>query len=674
MANNLKKNELVVYRKRRESCLGIVSSLSEKKINIFSEDGKEVSVDQRKIVLNTDIFIETTNPSEKKSTLRQYRKNLEENKDLSDLVALWECFEDLSASVSFNDLLELYSSGDQLENSQRLQLFWTIDKDDIYFKREEEHYLPISRKDVENILERRERKKQKEAETERAMSWIKNYNNHRYLEESDFNKDHYINLIKHFVVKQENLDNSKETKHFLSEIGVKDLESATKLLINLGVWDENSDPDIKRLETLEPFPQKAMEEAAEIISKDDTFSDHEDLANLKIFSVDDETTKDIDDAISVEFIDDIVEIGIHISNVAHYINKWDALDREALRRGDTVYIPERRIDLFPEELINKKLSLFENIPKSSISLIASFDKESFELKTYRFTRAKINVCKNYSYDEAAELFSKEVWGKYLFELAQKLKERRLKNGAFILQLPELKIIVNKNNEITVKKNFMDSVAHFVISELMILTNQIAARFLIENSTHGIFRTQTEEVSEEAREMDMEDPLFPIKIIKHLRPSRNSIDPEKHSSLGLQSYLQSTSPIRRYLDLVIQRQILSIICDKKDPYSEEELKEIIAKVGHGLSDRRNLQKARNRYWLFKYLGNSNLVLNGVVHYVGERKISVYLPDYFFEIDVSNIKENNFSSGDKITMKLSKVDPLNKRMNVEINDQVYPASQR
>ena len=455
----------------------------------------------------------------------------------------------------------------------------------------------------------------------------------------------------------------KDIRSFFSEIGVKDPESATELLISLGIWDEDADPDIKRLESLKPFPKSVLNEVEKILLKEELFAGHEDLTSLEIFSIDDESTEDIDDAISVKFRDDQVDVGVHISNVSHYVEKWSSLDREAVRRGDTVYLPEGRIDIFPEELMKNKFSLFEGKPRSSLSLILTFNKDTYELKEHRFFKSKIVVNKNYTYAEAEKIFSDKLWGRFLVALAQNLREKRIANGAFILQLPELKIKANEQKSISIKKNYMSSVAHFVIAELMIITNQISAKFLSENSVPAVFRIQTEEISAEARELDREDPLFPIKVIKYLKPSRSSLTPEKHSSLGLQYYLQSTSPIRRYFDIVVQRQILSVIGEESPCYETEELLDLISKVGHGLPERRILQKNRNKFWLFKYLElNQGIILQGVVSFISGRGASAYLPDYFLELPVSGLDPSNYNEGDVINLYIENVNPLRKKIKL------------
>ncbi len=116
------------------------------------------------------------------------------------------------------------------------------------------------------------------------------------------------------------------------------------------------------------------------------------------------------------------------------------------------------------------------------------------------------------------------------------------------------IKVSPKGEIEIAAAPAGGVSQEVVSELMITANHLSAVFLKDRGIPAVFRSQTEKISEEARELDDKDPLFPVRIVRMLKPSRIMTYPEPHGSLGVDCYAQATSPIRRYTDLIVQRQI------------------------------------------------------------------------------------------------------------------------
>jgi len=212
---------------------------------------------------------------------------------------------------------------------------------------------------------------------------------------------------------------------------------------------------------------------------------------------------------------------------------------------------------------------------------------------------------------------------------------------------------------------MNSIPHMIIAELMILTNNLTAKYLNEHNLPSIFRVQKDEVPKEARDYDINDPLFSIRVVKHLRPSVISTNPGKHKSLGLDGYVQSTSPIRRYSDVVVQRQLIGIIGGNEWIYDGKELFDIITRIGNGFGERRLLQTNRKKYWLYRYFQENNEEnISGIVNAVNEPNLSVYLPDYFVEIPIKNYTAGKVKEYDEVTLNVEEVDPLRKKLTLKI----------
>lgn len=655
-----KVNEVVVFRKRSEPAFGIMKESIGERVLVFSEEGKDAEVDFGKIVLSTGIkFTNELTQSERKLKLRELRRGLEEKRSTVDLKTLWECVFDADKELTLEELVELYFGGSNSGDEDVLLLFWAVEKDDLYFKRGEKGYIPRAPKEVEEINLRKEAEKRKALERKAAIKWARSIIDNQETEQ-EFNFKNYIELIKGYVIHLDKFERAPEAKSFMSEVGIRDVEGAVEFLIKSGSWREDEDPLFRRLGLKEGFPKKVLEEARRIIEEPDPEDGVEDLTALDAYSIDDETTEDIDDAISIHESPEGIVVGVHIANVASFIPKWSLLDEEAARRGETIYLPEGDVHMFPPELIKERLSLFSGAPKLALSLLVLFD-EKLNIKSYRFSKSRIFVKENLTYNKAEDFFRKTPLGLRLIEIALERRRKRIEAGAFIAQLPDLKIRLGEDGQIRIRKIYMNTTAHTIVAEFMILMNWLSGRFFKERRVPAIFRSQSESVSEEARALDENDPLFPLKAIRFLKPARVGLSPEPHLPLGLDVYVQITSPIRRYLDMVLQKQIIGELEGQGATYTDGELERLYPQVEVGIREKKMIERARERYWLLKYLkGFERKEITGIVSSLRETGASVYLSEYLIEVPVSLTSDMVLKEGDKINLTVERVDPLRRKI--------------
>jgi exoribonuclease-2 len=658
-------NELVVFKKRKDPLLGLATKNVAEKLSVLTEGGNELDLDTKRVALSTGIKCENElSLSEKKLRLRTIRKQLDENQAAVDLKTLWECVYETTNLLTLEQIIDIYFGEGDMDNipdDEVLLLFWALEKDDTYFGNSESGYMPKTAAEVEETVQRKETEKKKLVERESAVKWARGI-----IKGTDEQKaeakhiERYLELIKGYVVSLDRYEKSAEAKSFLSEIGIRSIEDAVEFLIKSGKWNEDEDPLIERLGLRSGFSERIADEVSAIINHDTGFEGREDLTSLEAFTIDDEDTLDIDDAISIHKVSEGFVVGVHISDVACYVPRWSQLDEEAKSRGETIYLPEGNIHMFPLNLVKAKFSLAEGSPKKAISLLVLFD-ENLKIKHYRFTKSKMHVQRNLTYKNAEETLSGYEHGSKLIDIAFKLRKRRVESGAFILELPDLKIKLNENGSIKIKKNYMNTTAHRVVTEFMILMNWFAGRFFKANEIPAIFRSQPDPISQEARELEEEDPLFPLRAVRFLRPSRIGNSPEPHMLLGLDVYVQITSPIRRYLDLVLQRQLSSYLDGNGLYYTIEELESIFHYVEFGLREKKMVEKSREKYWVFKHLRSlQGEDLNGIISSLTGSGASVYLPDYLMEVPISLSSEKVLNEGEQLKLTVVKADPIRKQV--------------
>lgn len=657
-------NELIAYRKRREPALGVVLSAHPDKLSVLSEDGKRYSVEPKKVVLLTGITLpETLTDSEKKLEMRKWRRELEERKDSVDVETLWQCVVEEQETVSFEEMLELYSAAEQVSSEQRFLLFWAVDKNTVYLARGEGGYLVRSREDVSKTLRTLELRKEREQKAQAAVEWVRSVLSGEAPAVVDDNHGEFLELIERYVIDLDGYERAKEAKGFLYEAGLKEVESAVEFLIKTGFWKKDDDPESKKIAFHFRHSQRALEEVETIFGAGENFADLTDRTDIEAFSVDSETTQDIDDAISFEMHRNRITLGVHISNVAHVVDRGSFLDQGTLERGETVYFPEERVDMFPRDLVSKKLSLTAGDLRPALSLFATFNREDFALIDYRFEATVIRISKNLTYAEATEMLHDTQWGEDLVSLTDSLRAERVNKGAFVVQLPELKIRVGDQDGISVSKDYMDSPAHNVVSECMVLMNRLSGDFFDKNGIPALFRSQSQDIEPEARELDPEDVLFPVKVAKHLKPSFVVFAPETHKSLGVPSYVQMTSPIRRYTDLLMQRQLISWLEEQRICYSESELEDMNTRVSLATREIKNAQRGRHRYWLIRYLLEKDIKgATGYVSSKGYNGFNVYIPEFLIELALSNSGGRVFDIGSELSLSIWGTDPLRRRIRV------------
>jgi exoribonuclease-2 len=654
----------VLFRKRKEPSLGIFVRALGDDYTLFSEEGREVDIHPDKVAFASGLRIEGEfTASEKKHKLRDLRRDLDEKKQDIDLVTIWECYEGGDEEVAFDELSALYFGDKGASAEEKLALFWAVDKDDIYFSRGEGGYSPRTREEAGEIIRKKETEERKKEEREKALYWAKGVLMGSAQAKGALGEvSEYVDLLRGYVTYLDKFSRAPEAKSFLSEIGVKDSEGALEFLIKAGAWQEDEDPILKRFSIRDDFPEGVEIESGRIISESLPGEGFEDLTGLDIFSIDDENTEDIDDALSVRETPEGIEVGIHISNVAALVPKWSEADEEAGRRGETIYLPEKRIHMFPLRLVSERLSLIEEAERLSLSLLVTFDEAS-NIKSQRFTNSVIRVRKNMSYTEGSGFFLNDTLGVRMRETALELRRRRLAAGALIVQLPQLKIRINGEGRIRIEKNLMNSIAHVVVAEMMILMNRMAGRFLKDNKIPGIYRSQPEPVPDEVRALDESDPLYPVRVVRFLRAPRVGLSPEPHMSLGIDVYTQVTSPIRRYTDIIMQRQIVSELLHGETAYSEEEIENIYPRFEIGVRDKKTIERQRERYWLYKHLRTlEGKEIEGIVSSVTDTRASAYLPDYLFETPVGLGSDKVPAEGERIKLRIRKADPLRKILSL------------
>jgi len=339
------------------------------------------------------------------------------------------------------------------------------------------------------------------------------------------------------------------------------------------------------------FPSDVLKQADGIPENVDApqLARREDLRNQFIVTIDPDDARDFDDAIHVEKLaNGGWQLGVHIADVAAYVEPGSALDREARRRGNSVYLPDRVIPMLPERLSNGVCSLKPEVDRLTHSVFIQFDKRGVA-KNARFARSVIRSAHRLTYKEAYAILTsppRDRLGDRLhlaWELASLLRRKRFEHGALDLDFPEVKVWVDTNGKPIRLERVENDESHQLIEEFMLVANEAVARELKKRAIPTIYRIHENPDPEklaEYREFALsfgykvgdlthrtelqrllgeihgkpEEQALKVGLLKSLKRARYDPRPLGHYGLAKTNYLHFTSPIRRYSDLVVHRTL------------------------------------------------------------------------------------------------------------------------
>ncbi len=293
---------------------------------------------------------------------------------------------------------------------------------------------------------------------------------------------------------------------------------------------------------------------------DEPDSDRLDLTHLKVYTIDDESTTEIDDGLSIEYVGEAKtpRIWIHIADPTRLLAPGDELDLEARRRSTSLYLPTGMVPMFPSELATGPMSLVQGQNCCALSFGVTLD-ETGAIEEYTIHPTQIKPTYRLTYDDVDEMLELGLTNEpELADLAAAAKARqqwRKSQGSIQIKMPEASIKVKENEEITIDL-LEESASRHLVAEMMILAGEITGRYGKENVLPLPFRGQPQPELPPEEEL-MLLPAGPVRYcaLRRCMPrSEMSINPVRHASLGLDTYVQVTSPIRRYTDLLTHFQL------------------------------------------------------------------------------------------------------------------------
>ena len=359
-----------------------------------------------------------------------------------------------------------------------------------------------------------------------------------------------------------------------------------------------------------------------------------DLTSLKTFIIDSKNPYEIDDAISLEIDKNVKNIWIHLSYPAKLFEFNSEIDLTAKNKSSSLYLIDKCVPMLPENIIEQS-NLKSN--KISETLSARIElNENGSIKKYEILEALIKPNYEFTYEDTNEILELEPKEEYELILLNKLLNKsykyRKQKGAITFYNSYSKILYN-NNSISFETIEITK-AHKLVSEAMILMGNIISDFLIKNNIPAPFRSQRINCdSKNILERNINSPVKYIILKQFIGKSFISIKSDVHETLGLDSYVQATSPLRRYLDLIVQRQ-LYLSLNKKKILSEEIVNKEIEFSNIKQKENKNIIKENKLLYLKLYFNEKKNIFYKIIFikWINHKKniALVYFTEYNLEL--------------------------------------------
>ncbi|KAF7844583.1 ribonuclease II, chloroplastic/mitochondrial [Senna tora] len=629
VSRSLEKGLLLEFKKDSDKKLLAVAQRPDGKKNwmVSDQNGVTSSIKPQQVT-----YIVPGISNFDQADIADFVQKAEDNLDPSLLEFAWVELLEKNKSVSAEELAEMiFGSAEPLESYSAHML---LSKDEVYFtvldtKGSRSIYRPRPTEQVEELMRRKLAKETAEKELQVFLDLLTSAKSmplqHKPPKSSWMSEDKIwsrIESLEAYAIDACKNDEQRKTAGMvLKEMGLtKTASSAMNLLIDIGYFPVHVNLDLLKLR----IPTNHSEEiisAAESLLADSSDVDEinrKDLTDLKVYAIDVDEADELDDALSATRMQDgRLKVWIHVADPTRYVQPGSIMDSEAKRRGTSVFLPTATYPMFPEKLAMQGMSLRqgEHCNAVTVSIVLHNDGSIAECSvdnsvikpTYMLTYESASELLHMNLEEEAEL-------RILSEAANLRLNWRRQQGAVETATLESRIKVPNPEDpepsINLYVENQADPAMRLVSEMMILCGEAIATIGSQNDIPLPYRGHPQsdiDVSEFSHLP--EGPVRSFALVRIMRAAEIDFrKPVRHGILGLPGYVQFTSPIRRYLDLLAHYQARkgnknhykSFIRGEPPPFSAGQLEGIAADINDKFRTGKRLCSSSLRYWILEYL--------------------------------------------------------------------------
>lgn len=662
---------LVEYLNNKKLLCALCLSVDRKdQVHVRTEENREDKVPKAKLVLvSNDSHPVDSDQQSIAQWLRAASQRRENWASQINLEELWELTVEENTAFSLKDLAALQFSSPTSE--QLSGLYRSLDRDRLWFVRKGQDYQPRPAEQVQETRQRLQAEEEKGREREYIAGWLKALWQERPLPETgafEKSQQRYLNWIREVALHGNEAPRFKDIQSLFKELDISGKDAPFRLMLKAGLWGPDEFLSLLRAHPPIEFSPELKQEAEAlraVLESELANPDRLDLTHLGAITIDDEWTSEVDDALTLEELPDGFRLGIHIADASTFVKPGSPLDEEALERGTAIYLPERKIRMLPDVLGDDLCSLIAGQPRLAFSFLVEVDND-LQLRSHRFAPSKIQVARRLTYQEADALIAEGGELTQFCNIATALRSQRQQKGAVTLPFPRVNIRVNEGGpegpEIVIERDASENPGQLLVSEMMILANRLSGETFAGQDIPALFRSQPD--PEKPIPADVETtPESLHKLRRLMKKGEVGMDPARHAGLGLEAYSQSTSPIRRYVDLIAQRQLKCYLAGQPPMYSRDQLEPMMQRLERTTHQAEQLERERKQYWTLRYLEQRRWAeLDAVVLQNLPDKHLVQIIPVLYECECPHVPRRPLPPGTRLKVRIEVVWPREQSVRV------------
>jgi exoribonuclease-2 len=672
----LEKGTLIEVKLHGDRRLAVIDRPEGKKhFQAIDENGNTHTIHPREI--NYTIKANSESSSFTYTQIPSFLQKVEKFLDPSSLEVAWEILIEDNQPTSPTDLANLLFS--EISTVTSYASYCLLSTDKIYFKQKGDLYEPRSSSQVSELKHQADAAAQRAKLIEEFQQKLttKLAGDEVAWTASDRSR---LDCLERYALYGDEASDKAAAQELLSFAKrSKNEQAAFQMLVDLGIWNEHENLNLLRSQIPLHFANEVVAAAQDCVTApipDNMQELRRDLTHLHVYTIDDISTTEIDDGLSIETLaDGSKRIWIHIADPTRWLNPESPLDKDARKRGTSVYLPTGVIPMFPMDLATGPMSLIENKVCHAMSFAVDLD-EVGAVAHYDIVASLVKPNYRLTYDDVEEMLQLGVEDdlERIADFARLRKKWRVAQGAIEIHLPDTSVKVDSKNGDRLTLELMeDTFSRQLVAEMMILAGEVAARFA---QTHSIPIPYRYQEQPELPPLDtlMQLPSGPVRefaICRCMTKGSLGLYASRHAGLGLDAYAQVTSPIRRYSDLLAHWQIKAFLKNEPLPFTAEMLTAILQAIEPAIWDANQVEKQSVRYWSLEYLRrNKDVVWEALMLdwlRENEKLALVLIEDLGLKLPMRITRQ--IQVGDNLRIKTGEVDP---RKDIIYFQEVQPST--
>lgn len=655
MTRSIYTGDLIEFIEQKRILTAACLEAHKDKLHLLTELSREMNLSADRVIGLTRAVFPAGTP--RQEILLSLRKRSELRAQLAaqvDLEALWNSLDSPGAILPLRDFVDFAfnqkPTDDLIAAAVRLLSF-----NRMYFILEDDSVRIQSRELVEAAIARLAVVAAREREKEELAQWLVQRTKGSDVAQVQ-GHSRLINALKSMASNLEAQPDRQWLRDILKMSGLPYMDDVFPLLVKLEVFDPDENVFLFKQGFPRTYPNACIAQLEQLASRplEAASSDRLDLRHLESFTVDNASTRDMDDAISIELLEDgSSRVGVHITDIAEHIPRNSPMDLCGRDRGQTLYMPDEIIPMFPHAFSEGIATLKEGEDRYAISVLAHFSSAHY-LIDYEIRPSIIRVKRRMDYDllnDSVELPPFPT----LMKIAKALRAERVRAGAIVMHRPDLTIHLDELRRVTISIRERESAAQIIVSELMIFYNQVTSQTAANLNIPYPYRFQDPPSEKLPGLSESFDPMISYRYRRLMNRAETSIVPRRHFGLGVATYSTATSPIRRYHDLIAQRQLKSALRGHPE-YSAEELIPLMQEVETTFVRTGQIIWNREKYWVLKHL--ATLLGRRISAVVVDRfpyRYQVWLTDFAMDADIPVTMGFDLIPGQHVEVIIEKVVP-------------------